>query len=212
MLRTITTATLAALTMGTAASAMEVLDLDINGDRFATLSEVRTILPGFSSSDFRTVDTNDDRRLSANELQAPGASETIARYEANMAIVHGLSEVDTDNDRFASKAELTAVYPGLLDSEFRQIDRNRDNRVSASELYAPLAQAFVTRYEMGGEVIVTIMQVDTNDDFFASYDELLASYPGLERVDFEMIDANGDNRVASTEYYAPSAQAIFDRN
>ncbi len=212
MLRTITTTALSVIALSTAVSAMEAQDLDINGDNFASIAEVRQIFPGFRSSDFRDLDTNDDRRLSNNELQVAGAQAIIGKYEATQAVVHGLSDVDANGDRFASKGELTAVYPGLLDSEFRQIDTNRDQRVSASELYAPLAQALVTRYEMGGDVVVTIMQVDTNDDFFASFEELSQSFPGLSHVDFEMIDANGDNRVSSTEYYQSDAQAIFDRN
>lgn len=195
-----------------AASAMQATDLDINGDGFAALSEVRAIFPGFTSSDFRSLDTNDDRRLSSNELKTPGTAGIIKKYESSMSIVHGLSDIDKDGDRFATFEELGAVYAGLLDSEFRQIDVNRDNRVNASELYAPRAQALVTRYEMSDRMLVTIMDVDTNDDFFATYEELAQSFPGLSRVDFEMIDANGDNRVASNEYYNSDAQAILDRN
>lgn len=204
------TATLAVT--ASAASAMQATDLDINGDGFASISEVRAIFPGFTSSDFRSIDTNDDRRLSSNELKASDTQGLIKKYESSMSVVHGLSDIDQNGDRFASEAELMAVYDGLLDSEFRQIDVNRDQRVSASELYAPRAQALVSRYENGSPMMVTIMDVDTNDDFFVSYEELTQSFPGLSRVDFEMIDANGDNRVASNEFYKPDAQAILDRN
>ncbi len=196
----------------TAAAAMQPQDLDINGDGFATLSEVRTVFPGFSSFDFRDVDLNSDRRLSANELRSPDTRNIVARYESRMAIVHGLSDIDTNGDRFASQAELTVVYGGLLDSEFRQIDVNRDGRVSAPELYAPRAQALVSRYEAPDRMLVTIMDVDTNDDYFVSFEEMMQSFPGLSRIDFDIIDTNGDNRVASNEYYAPEAQQIIDQN
>ena len=212
MLRTITTTALSVIALTSAAVAMQPDDLDINGDNFVALNELRIVFPGFTSADFRDLDTNDDRRLSANEQIGSEARNIIAKYEATQAVVHGLTEIDTDGDRFVTFAELGAVYPGLLDSEYRQIDRNRDSRVNASELYAPLAQALVTRYEMGGEVVVTIMQVDTNDDFFASFDELLTSYPGLSRIDFEELDENGDNRVSSSEYYTPRAQSLLDQN
>ena len=61
-------------------------------------------------------------------------------------------------------------------------------------------------------MVITAMQVDNNDDFFISFDELTQSYPGIDHLDFEMIDLNGDNRVAAIEYYSPEAQAILDRN
>lgn len=204
--------TAAALFAAGAASAMEPMDLDINGDRFASLAEVRQVLSGFTSSDFRSIDTNGDNRLSSSELNAPGTSELIGKYRGSMTIVHGLSEVDRDGDRFATFAELGAVYDGLLDSEFRQIDANDDQRVSAGELYSPRAQTLVTRYEMGGRMLITAMQVDNNDDFFISFEELVQSFPGISRIDFEMIDANGDNRVAAIEFYDPQSQAILDRN
>jgi len=213
MQRFLTTALAGLMMTATAASAMQATDLDINGDGFATIGEVRTILPGFNSFDFREIDSNDDGRLSANELQSPDTRGVVSRYENRMAIVHGLSDIDANGDRFASKEELIEVYPGLLDSEFRQIDINRDNRISANELYAPRAQAFVTRYEGNSDrMLVTIMQVDTNDDFFVTFDELSQSFPGLTYVEFEMVDSNGDRRVASNEFYDPDAQAIFARN
>ena len=204
--------TAALLATATAASAMKPTDLDIDGDGFASLAEVRQIFPGFSSQDFREIDANRDRRLSRNELNAAGTSARIGRYLPTMSVVHGLSDIDTNGDRFASKAELKAAYKGLLDSEFLLIDVNKDNRVDARELYRPFTQAIVTRYEMSGRDLVTIMAVDVDDDAFASFAELRATYPGLSRQDFEIIDNNGDNRISAVEYYDPEAQAIFDRN
>ncbi len=206
------TLTAALLATATAASAMKATDLDINGDGFATIGEVRQILPGFSSNDFRDIDANRDRRLSDSELNASGTSAIIGRYQSTMAVVHGLSDIDTNGDRFASEGELGAVYKGVTSNEFRLIDLNNDNRVSASELYAPLAQAMLNRYEMSGRDLVTIMQVDVDDDAFASLAELQAFYPGLTRSEFEIIDINGDNRLGSTEYYTPEAQEVFDKN
>ena len=89
---------------------------------------------GFSSNDFRQLDGNRDRRLSNKELVAAGASAIVGRYESTMSVVHGLSEIDTDGDRFATREELNAVYQGLGDNEFREVDVNRDNRISATEL------------------------------------------------------------------------------
>jgi len=126
--------------------------------------------------------------------------------------VHGLSEVDTNGDRFATREELNSVYNGLDDDDFREIDVNRDNRVNATELYRPLAQALLTRYEMGGRDVITIMQVDVDDDAFASFAELKSVYSKLSQQDFHLIDNNGDNRVSAIEYYNAESQAILDHN
>ncbi len=205
-------ATAALLASATAASAMKATDLDIDGDGFASISEVRQTFPGFSSTDFRTIDENRDRRLSSAELNAAGTSAVIGRYQDTMAVVHGLSDIDTNGDRFASEAELGVVYKGVTSNEFRLIDLNNDNRVSAQELYQPLAQAMLNRYEMSGRDLITIMQVDTDDDAFASFAELNAVFTGLTRSEFEIIDINGDNRISSTEYYNPETQTVLDKN
>lgn len=211
-MRKILTVTAVLMATATAATAMKATDLDIDGDGFASITEVRQIFPGFSSNDFRDIDGNRDRRLSASELNAAGTSAVIGKYESTMSIVHGLSDIDTNGDRFASREELNAVYNGLNDQEFREIDVNRDNRVNATELYRPMAQAFLSRYEMGGRDVITIMQVDTDDDAFASFSELQSVYPKLSAADFNLVDNNGDNRVSATEYYSPENQAIFDQN
>lgn len=204
--------TAALLATATAASAMKATDLDINGDGFASISEVRQIFPGFSSNDFRNIDGNRDQRLSDSELNAAGTSAILGRYQDTMAVVHGLSDIDSNGDRFASQSELGAVYEGVTANEFRLIDTNNDNRVSASELYSPRAQAMLNRYEMSGRDLITIMQVDTNDDAFASFGELNAVFPGLTKSEFDIIDINGDNRLSSTEYYNSETQSVLDKN
>ncbi len=202
----------ALMATATAATAMKATDLDIDGDGFASITEVRQIFPGFSSNDFREIDVNRDRRLSSSELNAAGVSGIVGRYESTMSVVHGLSDIDSNGDRFADRGELNVVYKGLQDDEFREIDLNRDNRVNATELYRPLAQALLSRYEMSGRDLVTIMAVDIDDDAYASFAELQAVYSKLSMVDFHLIDNNGDNRVSSTEYYTDEAQAILDHN
>lgn len=211
-MRHILTVTAVLLATATAASAMKPTDLDIDGDGFASLAEVRQIFPGFSSNDFRDIDVNRDRRLGNKELNASGTRAIIGRYESTMSVVHGLSEVDTNGDRFATREELNSVYNGLDDDDFREIDVNRDNRVNATELYRPLAQALLTRYEMGGRDVITIMQVDVDDDAFASFAELKSVYSKLSQQDFHLIDNNGDNRVSAIEYYNAESQAILDHN
>lgn len=198
--------------IATGAQAMMVGDLDIDGNGFATKAEINQLIPNFRASDFRAIDLNDDNRISANELQSPGVRQVISRYEASAAVVHSISEIDQNGDRFLTMGELEGAYAGLTRSEFEDIDSNGDNRVSANELYAPMAQALVTRHEMAPDSVVTIMSVDTDANHFASFDELAVAFPGLSPIDFENIDMNGDNRVASKEYYDPMAQSILRRS
>lgn len=205
-------ATLAALlATASAVTAMEGRDLDIDRDGFATKEEIAQILGGFTASDFNALDLNDDGRLSVPELQAPGTHGIIGRYGMTMSVVHGLSDVDTDGDDHASQEELSVIYPGFNAYDFRVLDINDDGRVNARELYDPRSQAVVTRYKMAPNMTVTIMTVDTDGDFFVSYDELKAAYARLSRTDFNSIDANNDGRVHSVEYYAPESQAILNR-
>lgn len=202
---------LATAMIASGAQAMMVGDLDIDGNGFATKAEIAQLIPNFRASDFRAIDLNDDNRISANELQSPGVRQVISRYEASSAVVHSISEVDQNGDRFLTMDELGAVYTGLTSSEFNDIDANKDRRVSANELYAPLAQALVSRHEMAPFATVTIMSVDSDDNHFASFDELQGAFPGLSEIDFENIDLNGDNRVASKEFYDPMSQSILNR-
>lgn len=85
------TVTAAILASATAASAMKGTDLDIDGDGFATISEVRQIFPGFLSTDFRELDVNRDRRLSSAELNKSDTSAVINRYASTMSVVHAMS-------------------------------------------------------------------------------------------------------------------------
>ncbi|MGR3540211.1 MAG: hypothetical protein ACU0BS_02105 [Hasllibacter sp.] len=56
-----------------------------------------------------------------------------------------------------------------------------------------------------------IADVDLNGDGFASFFELRASYPGMQRVFFDDVDTNDDNRVDASELLAPEAQTVLSR-
>ena len=119
-----------------------------------------------------------------------------------------IATLDADGDGFASVAEVNAAFPGFSRSDFRQLDGNRDNRISAVELQQPDARGIVGRYTAGvGASVVGISAIDTNGNGFASFAELQATYPGLSAVEFDRIDSNDDNRVSFDELYSPLAQA-----
>lgn len=211
MLRALVSSGIAIFALSAAAPALHFTDLDLDNDRFVTLDELRVVFPAFSQSDFHAIDTNTDNRLSSAELQASGASAMVERYRPNAVVIHGMSEIDRNGDLFASQAEIAAIYPGFSTSDYRRIDRNSDNRVSAAELYTPLAQTLAKRYEVAQVVKATIDDVDLDNDNFASFGEMTSAFPGLTALDFEIIDQNSDNRVASGEFYDLDSQIILDR-
>ncbi len=130
---------------------------------------------------------------------------------ATAAVAGGISSVDQNGDRFASKAEVAAVYPGLSAADFRDIDTNNDGRWSANEFITGEAKAIVARNVPGVGGVVDLAGLDADRSGFVSQAELAAAYPGLTDFDFDDIDANDDGRVSAVELYGNEAQAIVSR-
>jgi len=201
---------LTATVLATAASANVTIEqLDLNGDRFASKSEVASVLPGLSNAEFRDIDVNRDQRLSAQEVQGSNAQTFLKRYAADQRIGAFLSigDVDQNGDRFASFSELSSAYPGLSTNEWDDLDINDDNRISSAELSVASAQNILTRHEGNGSVrnVVTLSEVDSDNSGFASLRELQGSFPGLSQTEFTRIDVNRDNRISFSELYAGDA-------
>ena len=116
-----------------------------------------------------------------------------------------ITAFDRDGDRFATQSEIAAVLPGLTAADFRRIDLNDDNRVSAAEIATGAAQSVLGRHAaaQGG---VALASVDTNGDNFVGFTELAAAYPGVSGADFRAIDVNDDNRLSSVELIAGHAE------
>jgi Ca2+-binding EF-hand superfamily protein len=208
------TLTLAAAILSTTAAvaSTSVADFDTNGDGFVTLSEIETVFPEFTKSDFRTVDNNSDNRISAVELQNPDVRAVIGRYEVSGSTFEGLAALDTDGNGFASFDELAVAYPNLSAADYRLIDTNRDNRVSFPELYTLEAQDALARAAAAPEAIVDLATVDANGDGFVGFGELQAAFPGLSVSDFRALDLNGDNRMGATELYTLDTGVVLGRS
>ncbi|MEM6388106.1 MAG: hypothetical protein AAF718_17925, partial [Pseudomonadota bacterium] len=117
---------------------------------------------------------------------------------------------DQNGDRFVSFGEVTAVNPLIDRNDFRELDVNRDNRLSSVELNAPGAEAILDR---GTSAAGTVRSVaDISGGSFVSEAQLAAAYPGLKASEFRIIDANNDNRVSSVEIYAADAQDILNQH
>ena len=195
----------------TVASAAGIGAVDQNGDRFASKAEIAAVYPTLSANDFRDLDQNRDNRISASEFTAPGAAAILNKHVAGVS-VRGVAQIDTNGDGFASPAELAAAYPGFGPNDFDDIDANDDGRIGAVELYAPVAQEVVSRYEAGSSILVSLDVVDTDGSGFASLNELVAKYPSLSANDFQRLDANNDNRISFGELYDLDAIEVLGKN
>lgn len=112
-----------------------ITGIDSDGDNFASFAELAAAYPGLRQTDFDDIDSNDDRRVSRNELNSDVTQTVLTRYQDGSSILVSLDNIDLDGSGFASINELMDKYPGLSVSDFHVIDRNRDNRVSFEELY-----------------------------------------------------------------------------
>ena len=129
---------------------------------------------------------------------------------ATAASAMSVSAFDANGDRFVSYEEVTAVNPLVNRQDFRDLDVNRDNRLSSVELNAAGAEAILDR---GTSAAGTVLSVaDISGGSFVSEAELAAAYPGLKKVEFDIIDANNDGRVSSVEIYAADAQDILNQH
>ena len=129
---------------------------------------------------------------------------------ATAASAMSVEAFDQNGDRFASYAEVTAVNPKVSRSEFRDLDINRDRRLSSVELQAPGAEAILER---GMNTAGTVLSVaDISGGSFVTEGQLAAAYPGLKSHEFNIIDTNKDGRVSSVEIYADAAQDILNEH
>lgn len=217
MTRFITATALVALTAAPAFAAVDLDQLDMTGDGFVSMEEVMAAYPDFAPESWGDIDTNDDRRLSSEEILQTEAQDIFARYEMLSMEERGrVIVLDEDGDGFIQASDFERAYADFDAEDFEMIDTNDDNRVSYEEYYAPEAQQTIERYSVNVENVtdnvLDIAEIDTNGDSFADFDEMVAAYPGLATVDFEEIDANDDNRISSEELYAPEAQEIVSRS
>lgn len=206
---TLTTA-VAALAAGAAVAATDIEAVDLTGDRFATMEELSYVFPGFDVEFFDDIDTNDDNRVSQDEILTQEAQEILARYDMiPLEQVTNKVILDDDGDGFISYEDMQRGYPEFTALDFESIDTNDDNRLSYGEVYALDAQNTIAKYEVG--TIADISEIDTNGDAFADFDELVVVYPGLPMESFEQMDVNDDNRISADELYSEEAQEIVSR-
>ena len=120
---------------------------------------------------------------------------------ASAATAASVADFDRNGDRFASFAEVVAANPTIDRNDFREIDVNRDNRLSASEVQA--GEAILGR---GMNPTGTFLSTtDISGGSFVGYGELQAAYPGLPTSQVRIIDQNKDGRISAVELAAGQA-------
>ncbi len=129
---------------------------------------------------------------------------------ATAASAMSVGSYDQNGDRFVSFEEVTAVNPLVSRNEFRDLDVNRDRRLSSVELNAPGAEAILDRGTQSNGTVRSV--ADISGGSFVSEGQLTAAYPGLKAHEFDIIDANNDNRVSAVEIYASGAQDILNQH
>jgi len=201
----------ATMLTATAASAQtDIAEIDWNNDRFVSFSELAIAYPGIDREDFRSIDTNDDSRIDSTELYEVEAQSILARHEDTGRTIRIV--VDADMNGFVSYDELAAVYTGVTQIDFDNIDVNDDNRIDNWEFYDIEAQTILARYEMNGDGVRGVSEIDQDGDGFVSFEELTATYPGVTSLNFEEMDNNDDNRLDFTELYSLDSQNILARH
>ena len=206
---TLTTA-IAALAAGAAVAATDVDAVDLNGDKFVSMEEMKWVFPDFDVAFWGDIDTNGDNRVSSEEILTTEAQDILARFDmVPLEQVTAKVVLDDDADGFISYEDMQRGYPTFTELDFEAIDLNDDNRIAYAEIYATEAQDIIARYEAA--TVADISDVDKNGDAFADFDEMVIAYPGLILEEFEEIDLNDDNRISAEELYTTDAQNIVAR-
>lgn len=115
--------------------------LDADGDGFMSLADIQGVHPDFTAVGFEAIDTNGDRRLSYAEFYTPEAQIVFA--QCGPSSFADIASIDMNNDKFADFDEIKAAYPKMEMNDFKEIDLNKDNRVSSVEWLSPDAQCIV---------------------------------------------------------------------
>lgn len=206
MKKTFTTVAIAALAATPALANVTIQDLDVTGDSFATYEEVRNAIPEMDMVDFKAIDANGDRRLSAEEIGNSDAQSALAQHKMRSKKDRPLMLLDPDGDGFMSYDDLVQVHPSLTMNAFEEIDANGDNRLSYVEFYTPKTQTALA--QCSASTFIDLADLDSNGDNFVSMEELKGGYPKVTNADFDVIDLNNDNRISSVELLAPTAECL----
>ena len=191
--------------------AVDIKDLDTDGDSAATYAEVIAKAPSLTQLEFDEVDTNDNNTWDANELNAD-AQALLTRYMEGELQTQDEFTLDSDKDGMVSMMEVNAIAASVTQLEFDEIDTNDNNQWDPNELNAD-AQGLLRRdtasEDSKGPFDIT--SLDTDGDNAASINEVMAKHPTISKEEFVEVDANGSNMWDREEIMGSVAQGYLGR-
>ena len=196
----------------TAFAAVDIKDLDMNGDNGASFEEVTAKAPSLTQLEFDGIDTNDNNAWDANEMTGD-AQALLVRYMQGELKTQDQFTLDTNKDGNVSMAEVNAVAPSVTQLEFDAVDTNDDNNWDPTELNAD-AQGLLRRdttASADSSGPYDIFSLDTNGDNAASIDEVMAKHPNISKEEFIEVDTNGSNMWDREEIMGSVAQGYLGR-
>jgi hypothetical protein len=191
--------------------AVDIKDLDMDGDSAATFAEVTAKAPSLTQLEFDEVDTNDNNAWDANELNAD-AQGLLTRYMEGELKTQDEFTLDNDKDGMVSMAEVNAVAPSVTQLEFDEVDTNDNNQWDPNELNAD-AQGLLRRDTASEDSNgpYDMASLDTDGDNAASVEEVMAKHPTISKEEFVEVDANGSNMWDREEIMGSVAQGYLGR-
>lgn len=201
------------IALSTAAfAAVDIKDLDMNGDNGASFEEVTAKAPSLTQLEFDGIDTNDNNAWDANEMTGD-AQALLVRYMQGELKTQDQFKLDTNKDGNVSMAEVNAVAPSVTQLEFDAVDTNDDNNWDPTELNAD-AQGLLRRdttASADSSGPYDIFSLDTNGDNAVSIDEVMAKHPKISKEEFIEVDTNGSNMWDREEIMGSVAQGYLGR-
>lgn len=200
------------IALSTAAiAAVDIKDLDMDGDSAATFAELTAKAPSLTQLEFDEVDTNDNNAWDANELNAD-AQALLTRYMEGELKTQDEFTLDADKDGMVSMMEVNAVAPSITQLEFDEIDTNDNNQWDPNELNAD-AQGLLRRDTASEDSNgpYDMASLDTDGDNAASVEEVMAKHPTISKEEFIEVDANGSNMWDREEIMSSVAQGYLGR-
>jgi len=192
-------------------AAVDIKDLDTDGDSAASFEEVTAKAPTLTKLEFDEIDTNDNNVWDANEMDG-NAQALLVRYMEGQAATQDAATMDIDKDGMVSMAEVNAVAPSVTQTEFDEVDANDNNQWDSNE-FTDTAQGYLRR-DMAGQASsgpFDITSLDKDGDGAASIEEVMAVNSKISKEEFVEVDANGSNMWDREEIMGNVAQGYLGR-